>query len=79
MQTNHYDGSCPCHKIDDQLQGFGSNAFSLADAISNPKAVIDQYKTQALYGVLIFAGTLATLNYIMLHQALNQKIKKFRK
>lgn len=71
----------PClkHKPDSQLMGFGaSESFSLTDALTNPQAIIDKYKIEALKGVMIFAGTLLIGNYLMLHQALNQKIKKAR-
>lgn len=68
---------------DSQLGGFGQGDFSLIDALKDPDATIAKYKEQAMdVGIKVavaFAGILLVGNYLMLHQALNQKIKKIRR
>lgn len=83
--------SCQCkdpqhiHR-DSQLQGFSNSQMGQLDllqAIKDPAGTIEIYKNQAIQiatqTAVIFAGVLLVGNYLMLHQALNQKIKKIRR
>lgn len=82
--------NCQCHHLG--LHGFDSNhqlgcehmgspmGFSLADALTNPTQVMDHYvgvmKKEGTKIAIVFGVSLAVFNWLMLHQALNQKIKK---
>lgn len=57
--------------------------FDVATLLSNPNQVLDQYvaiaKKEGTKIAIIFGVTLAVFNWLMIHQALNQKIKQTRR